>query len=108
MKYIANPVIVDAYEIVSTSMRLGDKNIYLSFNDHNMFNATPEMTSRMIPKPGDYLVVQSDGYEYLNPKEVFERKYRKHFECNEVGCKIVGPHEHEISGPVENVMKGES
>jgi hypothetical protein len=29
----------------------------------------------MQPKSGDYLVRQEDGYEYLNPKEVFERKY---------------------------------
>jgi len=37
--------------------------------------ATPEMTSRMTPVVGDYWVVQSDGYAYLNPKNVFERKY---------------------------------
>lgn len=40
------------------------------------FEATPEMCSRMLPKEGDYIVTQSDGYVYLNPKEVFERKYR--------------------------------
>lgn len=38
--------------------------------------ATSEMQARYIPKAGDYWVIQSDGYEYLNPKEVFERKYR--------------------------------
>jgi hypothetical protein len=37
--------------------------------------ATPQMTARMEPKVGDYWVIQSDGYVYLNPKEVFERKY---------------------------------
>jgi hypothetical protein len=34
------------------------------------------MISRYIPSEGDYWVKQSDGYIYLNPKEVFERKYR--------------------------------
>src|ERR1700691_2146243 len=34
------------------------------------------MTARYAPKVGDYWVVQSDGYAYLNPAEVFERKYR--------------------------------
>jgi hypothetical protein len=37
--------------------------------------ATPEMTARYTPKTDDYWVVQSDGYVYLNPKDVFERKY---------------------------------
>lgn len=36
----------------------------------------PDMTARYIPVPGDYIVTQEDGYEYLNPKDVFERKYR--------------------------------
>ena len=34
------------------------------------------MCARMIPQVGDYWVIQSDGYVYLNPKDVFERKYR--------------------------------
>lgn len=33
-------------------------------------------TARYMPVPGDYLVQQADGYMYLNPKAVFERKYR--------------------------------
>ena len=28
-----------------------------------------------MPVAGDYVVTQEDGYQYLNPKEVFERKY---------------------------------
>lgn len=34
------------------------------------------MLSRYTPVEGDYLVVQEDGYVYINPKAVFERKYR--------------------------------
>lgn len=37
--------------------------------------ASKEMISRYIPQEGDYWVTQEDGYEYLNPKHVFERKY---------------------------------
>jgi hypothetical protein len=37
--------------------------------------ATSEMTARYKPVAGDYWVIQSDGYIYLNPKEFFERKY---------------------------------
>ena len=33
------------------------------------------MTARYQPKIGDYLVRAEDGYEYLNPANVFERKY---------------------------------
>lgn len=34
------------------------------------------MLARYTPVEGDYLVVQEDGYVYINPKYVFERKYR--------------------------------
>jgi hypothetical protein len=34
------------------------------------------MLARLVPEVGDYLVTQEDGYEYFNPKYVFERKYR--------------------------------
>jgi hypothetical protein len=33
------------------------------------------MMARFKPQPGEYWVRQADGYIYLNPKEVFERKY---------------------------------
>jgi len=33
------------------------------------------MIARFEPQLGDYWVIQEDGYVYLNPKEVFERKY---------------------------------
>lgn len=75
MKYVANPVIVEANEIVSVGPK--DENgatpIALKNGSNNI--ATAEMTARYHPNPGDYLVVQSDGYVYLNPKDVFERKY---------------------------------
>jgi hypothetical protein len=36
---------------------------------------TDPMLARYVPEVGDYLVTQEDGYEYFNPKDVFERKY---------------------------------
>lgn len=81
MKFVANPVIVDAAVILESHriettdephyhLRLGEG---LPFET---FIAGPDMVSRMEPKAGDYLVRQADGYIYLNPKDVFERKYR--------------------------------
>ncbi len=35
------------------------------------------MNARMYPQIGDYVVVQPDGYTYLNPKKVFEEKFEK-------------------------------
>jgi hypothetical protein len=34
------------------------------------------MVARYLPHSGDYYVVQADNYVYVNPKDVFERKYR--------------------------------
>lgn len=73
MKYQANPVIVDAFAITDIGYEEGECCLVLDNGDE--VTATPEMRSRMEPKEGDYWVVQSDGYIYLNPKDVFERKY---------------------------------
>jgi hypothetical protein len=51
------------------------------------------MISRLIPQEGDYWVVQEDGYTYLNPKSVFERKY--HTETEE--DSVVPPNREERS-----------
>ena len=84
MKYQANPVIVDAYRIASVQKR-DDGAFFLRFEigiDEPLTGSTlaagiasPDMVARMTPKVGDYWVIQSDGYTYLNPKDVFERKY---------------------------------
>jgi hypothetical protein len=75
MKYIANPVEVDAFKIVAIGTTSGhDGSQALELEDRWVV-ATREMTARMKPQVGDYWVIQSDGYVYLNPKDVFERKY---------------------------------
>lgn len=80
MKYQANPVIVDAHKIISVGEPIphgGIKHWKMSVALENGDNeiADAGMMARYIPEPGDYWVIQSDGYTYLNPKEIFERKY---------------------------------
>ena len=75
MKYVANPVVVDAYRIAEVHASK-TRGMRLNLESGDVVCATPEMTSRMTPVAGDYWVIQSDGYVYLNPKDVFERKYR--------------------------------
>lgn len=90
MKYIANPVEVDAFKIedvIAVSILSGKERgdlrlcrssgVVLRLEDGRLVDATPEMTARMTPRVGDYWVIQADGYVYLNPKDVFERKYHK-------------------------------
>jgi len=79
MKYQAKPVIVDAFKIVEVEHTPdGDpplaRDVKLEGREVPV-RATEAMCARMIPKVGDYWVIQSDGYAYLNPKDVFERKY---------------------------------
>lgn len=74
MKYIANPVEVDAHKITAIAIR-EESGLPLKVEEIGQYFATNEMLSRIFPEIGDYLVIQSDGYAYLNPKNVFERKY---------------------------------
>lgn len=75
MKYQANPVIVDAFKIVDISATKEDGTMDMALENGENVTAAPEMLVRIPVQPGDYWVVQDDGYIYLNPKAVFERKY---------------------------------
>lgn len=75
MKYQAKPVIVDAFKIVDASEMDKDGNVHLALENGDNVVADGGMTARYRPKPDDYWVRQEDGYVYLNPKDVFERKY---------------------------------
>lgn len=82
MKYRANPVIVDAFRIekitpaeATVQDPLATYPPSLLLDDGNVVTPAWDMLARIKPVVGDYWVVQSDGYIYLNPKEVFERKY---------------------------------
>lgn len=86
-KFVANPVVVDAFVIKSVYLHPLDEDgryagaaltldIGLPLSSAVLkVEATPEMLSRISPQIGDYWVRQEDGYEYLNPKAVFEKKY---------------------------------
>lgn len=80
MKYQANPITVDAFKILNVypihddSGALKHYELLLDKDDKTVI-ADSGMTARYTPVPGDYLIIQDDGYQYLNPKAVFERKY---------------------------------
>lgn len=74
MRYQAKPVIVDAFRIVGMQYPL-EGGTLLSLENGKLFTASKEMTARMTPAIGDFVVWQEDGYAYLNRKAVFERKY---------------------------------
>jgi hypothetical protein len=80
--HVANPVRVEAAVIVDVDITgpvpdCGvDVIVSLADGTQKDVHLSDEMVSRFIPGPGDYLVTQEDGYQYINPKAVFERKYR--------------------------------
>ena len=74
-KYQANPVIVDAWKITKVGARLPGIGIQVVLETGSVITADDGMIARMTPAVGDYWVIQSDGYTYINPKDVFERKY---------------------------------
>jgi len=76
MKYIGNPVEVNGEIIIDVGPILSDGSVDVTLQGGAKFHADSGMIARYIPKEGDYVVTQADGYMYLNPKEVFERKYR--------------------------------
>ena len=75
MKYVANPVIVDAFKITEILQKMSSSVLVLKLENGNEVVADSDMTARYTPVGGDYWVIQSDGYEYINPAHVFERKY---------------------------------
>lgn len=75
MKYQARPVVVDAQEITGIVTDQDGSICFLQLADGSTVDPEPGMLARMTPAIGDYWVVQSDGYTYLNPREVFLRKY---------------------------------
>ncbi len=90
MKYQANPVIVDAWKITQVVPLPGYATIacLLSLDNGMVSRATHEMCARMKPVAGDYLVQQADGYLYLNPADVFQRKYSPLSEPAQPTCEL--------------------
>jgi len=76
MEYVANPVHVEAFAITCVARIDKDGGVEIWLEDGRKEFCDAGMIARYSPSEGDYLVIQEDGYKYLNPKEVFERKYR--------------------------------
>lgn len=102
MKYQANPVEVDAQEIVSVGTPLADGSVHLALRNGENVTADAGMVARMTPKEGDYWVVQEDGYTYLNPKDVFERKYHAMDQMSIGGGKTIPVPESGLAGSKKN------
>lgn len=75
MRYIGNPIEVEAFKITGIGNVSINGNLAVTTDDGLTRLADAPMLSRINPEIGDYWVVQPDGYEYLNPKAVFECKY---------------------------------
>jgi hypothetical protein len=73
VKYRANPVEVDAYVI--KTVRPWADGMLLRLENGKDIVAHADIVARYTPVPGDYWVIQEDGYAYVNPKDVFVRKY---------------------------------
>jgi hypothetical protein len=73
--HIAKPVRVNASRICNAS-EINEKGVMLVLTeDNNWHELDASMLSRYAPVIDDYIVIQEDGYKYVNPKDVFERKY---------------------------------
>lgn len=77
-RFVARPVEVTALKIVKVE-RSSSKKIPPRLVLENGQDIFPDkgMVARYLPQRGDYVVVQADGYIYLNPAKVFERKYQR-------------------------------
>lgn len=74
--HIAKPIGVRAALITGIQSITTGAMLALDGQESEYF-ANHGMLARYSPVPGDYLVTQDDGYQYVNPKDVFERKYAK-------------------------------
>src|SRR6185437_5845262 len=71
----ANPVRVNARAVVELTADTHCGGFMAKLCDGSRFHITAAMSVRHTPIVGDYIVTQEDGYVYVNPKDVFERKY---------------------------------
>lgn len=71
----AKPVRVHAEVIVDiySAGNYGDAAVEFADGSEHVLEAA--LMVRCKPVVGDYVVTQEDGYVYVNPKDVFERKY---------------------------------
>lgn len=82
MRYVANPIETDAWVIEKIyEGRIPNPKDAMAVHLKDrpsgpIVGLTHAMISRYTPVVGDYYIVQEDGYAYINPKDVFEYKYR--------------------------------
>lgn len=78
MKYQAKPVVVDAFLITGVEPKTEHGSVGVILDNGMNVSCDQKVLARYHPAVGDYLVIQEDGYFYINPSDVFERKYEPH------------------------------
>lgn len=80
--YVYKPIEVEAYRIdrVRTICQHAEYEVTLENGETKIVDKG--MVARYCPIPGDYYVIQQDGYVYINPKAVFENKFEETVEPN--------------------------
>lgn len=75
--HVAKPVLVNARVIQDIEQPTSETGFVAVLADGSREPLTAAMLARYTPVLGDYIVTQEDGYVYVNPKDVFERKYEE-------------------------------
>jgi hypothetical protein len=75
--HTARPVLVEAHAIEDIEQPTSETGFTAVLANGKRVALTPPMMARYTPVIGDYIVTQEDGYVYVNPKDVFERKYQE-------------------------------
>lgn len=102
--HVANPYPVFARRILHVAGSAPGGALNLTLTDGTPYTAGTEMTARHFPLSGDYLIVGEDGYAYINPSEVFEKKYHPIKDEEHPFAKYVGG----LSGASDGVVTAES
>jgi hypothetical protein len=77
VKYIANPVVVEAFEVRDVQLSSSPGCVYrLILAEDLAVEAGTHQLNNHVPKIGDFWIRLAEKDQYLCPKDVFERKYR--------------------------------
>lgn len=97
--HVANPVRVEAHQIVRLRSDERGLGMWAELSDGSQALIDAGMMARYKPEPGDYHVVQDDGYRYINPREVFERKYQA------IGQRVQFVQDRETAGLLRSIAE---
>jgi hypothetical protein len=76
VKYVTRRCVADVHAIMEVGTPHADGDQALVLDNGITVTATHEMTVRIKPQPGDYWVIQDDGYISVLAKRIFQKRYR--------------------------------